>query len=74
MKKIKLFVLGAALCMAGLAQAAPAPKASSNKITGQETAILTDAPAVPPRITRKHATKVVVNLEGKSWKGVWLMV
>jgi nitrite reductase (NO-forming) len=69
MKKIKLFVLGAALCMAGLTQAAPTPKASSSKITGQETAILTDAPAVPPRITRKHATKVIVHLEVKELEG-----
>ena len=35
------------------------------KIDGQETAILTDAPAVPPAITRKKATKVVVHLEVK---------
>ena len=69
MKKIKLFVLGAMLCMAGLTQAAPTPKATSSKIIGQEVAILTDAPVVPPRITRKHATKVVVNLEVKELEG-----
>jgi len=69
MKKIKLLALGAALCMAGLSQAAPAPKASSSKISGQEIAILTDAPAVPPRITRKHAAKVIVNLEVKEIEG-----
>jgi len=32
-------------------------------IKGEETAILTRAPEVPPPITRKHATKVIVNLE-----------
>jgi nitrite reductase (NO-forming) len=35
----------------------------SDQIVGQETAILTDAPNVPPAITRDHATKVIVNLE-----------
>ncbi|GBG14917.1 nitrite reductase (NO-forming) [Novimethylophilus kurashikiensis] len=39
------------------------------KIIGQETAVLTDAPAVPPPITRKHATKVIVNLEVKEVEG-----
>lgn len=34
-------------------------------IEGEETAILTSAPNVPPPITRKHATKVIVNLETK---------
>jgi nitrite reductase (NO-forming) len=33
------------------------------KIIGEEVAILTHAPDVPPPITRKHATKVIVNLE-----------
>ena len=35
----------------------------SDKIVGEEVAILTDAPNVPAPITRKHATKVIVNLE-----------
>lgn len=35
----------------------------SDEIKGEEIAILTDAPHVPPPITRKHATKVIVNLE-----------
>jgi len=33
------------------------------KVDGVETATLTDAPNVPPAITRRHATKVIVNLE-----------
>lgn len=32
-------------------------------VVGEETAILTSAPEVPPPITRKHATKVIINLE-----------
>lgn len=33
------------------------------EIKGEEVAVLTDAPNVPPPITRKHRTKVIVNLE-----------
>ncbi len=33
------------------------------EIKGEEKAILTDPPMVPPPITRKHATKVIVELE-----------
>lgn len=69
MKKIPLLVLGAALCMANIAVAATVTKSNSDKVIGQETAVLTDAPAVPPRITRKHATKVIVNLEVKELEG-----
>src|SRR5687767_10471149 len=42
-------------------EAAPAEKA----MQGEETAVLTQAPNVPPPITRKHPTKVKVNLEIK---------
>lgn len=38
-------------------------QAAEEPISGQEDAILTDAPNVPPRITRTHATRVVVKLE-----------
>ncbi len=34
-----------------------------DEIVGQETAVLTTAPNVPAPITRKHATKLIVNLE-----------
>ena len=37
--------------------------ADDSGIQGVETAILTDAPNVPPPITRNHPTKVIVNLE-----------
>jgi nitrite reductase (NO-forming) len=35
----------------------------NDSIVGQETAVLTAAPNVPPPITRTHATKVIVNLD-----------
>src|SRR4051794_34136906 len=35
----------------------------TENVDGQEIAILTDAPNVPPPITRTHATRVIVNLE-----------
>ena len=38
---------------------------ADEKIKGEEIAVLTDAPDVPPPITRKHPTKVIVNLETK---------
>lgn len=37
----------------------------SDEIHGQEEAVLTDAPNVPPPIKRKNNTKVIVNLESK---------
>lgn len=33
------------------------------KVKGEEVAVLTSPPNVPPPITRKHATKLIVNLE-----------
>ena len=43
---------------------APVPiRVPSEKIVGQEVAVITDAPNVPAPITRDHATKVIVNLE-----------
>lgn len=35
------------------------------EIQGEENAVLTDAPYVPPQITRNYPTKVIVNLEVK---------
>jgi nitrite reductase (NO-forming) len=37
--------------------------AEAEKIIGEEVAVLTFAPDVPPPITRNHATKMIVNLE-----------
>ena len=39
------------------------PEVSLPEIVGQEVAVLTQAPNVPPPITRDHATRVVVNME-----------
>ena len=41
----------------------PAAKGADPEIVGEEKAVLTAAPNVPPPIKRKHATKVVVKLE-----------
>lgn len=38
---------------------------NSEKVMGVETAVLTDAPNVPPPIQRDHPAKVIVNLEVK---------
>jgi nitrite reductase (NO-forming) len=38
-------------------------RSASSEIVGQEVAVLTEAPNVPPPITRTHATKVIVNLD-----------
>ncbi len=43
----------------------PDAKGQDATISGQETAVLTQAPQVPPPIQRKHATKVIVKLEVK---------
>jgi nitrite reductase (NO-forming) len=41
----------------------PAAKGIDPEIVGEEKAVLTAAPNVPPPIKRKHSTKVIVNLE-----------
>jgi nitrite reductase (NO-forming) len=55
----------ATLCLAsGLAPFVQAqPGSSDAAIDGAETAVLTQAPFVPPPLQRDHPTKVVVNLE-----------
>jgi nitrite reductase (NO-forming) len=47
---------------AGISHAIPIHSAS-DEITGQEIAVVTHAPNVPPPITRTHPTRVIVNLE-----------
>jgi len=49
--------------------AAAAAGCSSGRIRGEETAVLTAAPNVPPPITRNHPTKVIVNLETRETTG-----
>ncbi len=51
-----------------LANSSP-DKNRSEKIDGQENAILTDAPSVPIALSRKNATKVIVHLEVKEVEG-----
>jgi len=55
-------VIGAASSTAQSTKPGGTPAASA-EVRGQETAVLTDAPLVPPPITRDHPTKVIVNLE-----------
>ena len=57
----KLLVLISSLMLSGAVSA-------SDNIKGQEEAVLTDAPFVPPPITRSHNTKVIVHLEVKEQK------
>ena len=38
-------------------------KVALEEIKGEEVAVLTDAPQVPPAITRNYSTKVIVNLD-----------
>jgi len=59
MKALKQ-ICGIVAALAGLA--IPAFAVDSD-ISGVENAVLTQAPNVPPPITRKYSTKVVVNLE-----------
>lgn len=53
---------GAARSVGAYASSIPL-RAASDKIVGEEVAVLTSAPDVPAPIKRKHATKVIVNLE-----------
>src|SRR4030095_15828757 len=59
-----------AASLSGVAAEAAAPNGTKPKITdttvtGEEIAVLTQAPKAPPPIQRTHATKVIVNLEVK---------
>ena len=62
-------LLGAAFILPSThAEEAETPKGASAKgsdpdIIGEEKAVLTSPPMVPPAITRKHSTKLIVNLE-----------
>jgi nitrite reductase (NO-forming) len=58
---------GLSLALSALAADAPTKpvKPADPDAFGEEIAVLTDAPNVPPPIKRKHSKKVVVNLEVK---------
>ena len=62
-------LLSASLLAMQATQAATREENIVEPIIGQEEAILTDAPAVPPPITRDHATKVIMHLEVKEVEG-----
>jgi hypothetical protein len=53
---------------AAVTGAAPNAENIAEPVTGEEAAVLLDAPSVPPPITRKHATKLIVYLEVKEVK------
>lgn len=60
LNRLGVFLALSIISLLGVAQA--------DTIKGEEVAVLTDAPEVPPPINRKHATKVIVNLETKELK------
>jgi len=68
--RVRLLAAAAgALMIAGTTFAAEAPskpvRPADPEAIGQEVAVLTQAPNVPPPIKRKHSAKVIVNLEVK---------
>lgn len=71
MKPTIVSLLLVSLVISGVSEAqstistAPAPSVESEDVPleGEEVAVLTDAPNVPPPITRKHPTKVKVEIE-----------
>lgn len=68
LRQIIYGVFGSALLMA-TASAATREENINDTVEGQEDAVLTDAPAVPPPIIRSHATKVVVHIEVREVEG-----
>jgi len=58
-----------AICVSNQVWGATDQQNRDEPVEGQEVAVLTDAPLVPPPIARKHATKVIVNLEVKEVQG-----
>ncbi len=62
-------ISGLFICLAGQGWAASPEDNRDEKIEGQEIAVLSDGPNVPPPISREHATQVVVHLEVKELEG-----
>lgn len=70
MLSLTMFLLAGSVlgCQAPPTQTGDEPevkKTYSREVKGEEVAVLTHAPNVPPPITRDHPTKVIVNLEVK---------
>ena len=61
-RDVSLWIVVLTLSLFATANAASDQNAEE-VIQGEERAVLADAPTVPPPITRKHATKVIVRLE-----------
>lgn len=61
----KLAAIHAVIFMIAVIISGCSESENKDEIKGEETAILTDAPNVPPPITRDYSTKVIVNLEVK---------
>jgi nitrite reductase (NO-forming) len=66
----RLCAVGAVVVLTATADLAAESRTNSNavqaldpEVSGEEVAVLASAPNVPPPITRKHATKVIVSLE-----------
>jgi len=68
MDKLLLSLLASTM-LTTAALAATREENRAEPVVGEEKAILTDAPNVPPAITRKNATKVIVHLEVKEVEG-----
>ncbi len=62
-KVMPLILIAACLVSANIWNESLAVAAENPEIVGSEEAVLTDPPLVPPPITRKTATKMVVKLE-----------
>jgi nitrite reductase (NO-forming) len=62
-------ILVTSIFLFGSAARANSEQNKNEKIEGNEKAVLADAPQVPPALTRKHATKVVIHLEVKEVEG-----
>ena len=58
-----------AILLASTALGASREQNLEDPIVGEEKAVLTDAPNVPPPIARDHATKVIVDLEVRELEG-----
>jgi nitrite reductase (NO-forming) len=65
MKNARAFLWLAAASVSAPALAATNAENIAEPIRGEETAVLGDAPFVPPPITRHYATKVIIHLEAK---------
>src|SRR6516165_12064982 len=64
-KTVQIIGVTAILLAAGMACQSKAQDQLLPEVTDQENAVLAEAPNVPPPIKRKHAAKVIVNLEVK---------